>query len=113
MSKQISAFVKKRGRPFPLGPTILPEGINFSLFSRHATAVTLVAELPEAGGPGGYQEIALSPETNKTGDIWHIFLQTDRTDLQYGYRIEGISQRQKSGLVFDAGNTSSIPMLRL
>ncbi|MDR3629765.1 MAG: glycogen debranching protein GlgX [Desulfocapsaceae bacterium] len=93
---------QKRGRPYPLGPTVMPGGINFSLFSRHAEAVTLVIELP---GPSAetqnYKEIALSPDTNKTGDIWHIFLQTDRTDLRYGYRLEGISGRKESGLVFD------------
>ena len=105
MSKQITSLIKKRGRPFPLGPAILPEGINFSLFSRHATAVTLVVELPDASGLScGYQEIALSPDTNKTGDIWHVFLQTSRIDLRYGYRIEGISQKQKSGLVFESCN---------
>ena len=30
------------GRPFPLGPTICREGINFSLFSANATMVGLL-----------------------------------------------------------------------
>ena len=102
MSKKNSPLIKKRGRPFPLGPTVMPEGINFSLFSRHGRAVTLVVELPDSTGcDGECQEIPLSSETNKTGDIWHIFLQTDRTDLRYGYKIDGRIDREKSGQIYD------------
>ena len=32
----------RAGRPYPFGATIVPGGINFSVFSRHATACTLV-----------------------------------------------------------------------
>jgi isoamylase len=102
MSKKNSPLIKKRGRPFPLGPTILPEGINFSVFSRHGRAVTLVVELPDPTDcDGESQEIPLSPHINKTGDIWHIFLQTDRTDLRYGYKIDGRTDRQESGLIYN------------
>jgi isoamylase len=100
MSKRLSPFIEKRGRPFPLGPSILPEGINFSLFCRHGRAVTLVVEVP-VGNETERQEIILSPSINKTGDIWHIFLQTDRTDLRYGYKIDGEIDRKGSGLVYD------------
>jgi isoamylase len=102
MSKRISSLIKKRGRPLPLGPTVLPEGINFSLFSRHGKAVTLVVELPDSAGCiAECHQIPLSPDINKTGDIWHIFLQTNRTDLYYGYRIDGRTDRQESGLIYN------------
>jgi isoamylase len=100
MSKKISPFTEKRGRPFPLGATVLPQGINFSLFARHGRSVTLVVDLP-AGPQTERFELVLSPHTNKTGDVWHIFLQTERTDLVYGYRIDGETDRQGTGLVFD------------
>ncbi len=35
-------FDMGRGRPMPLGATIKREGINFAVFSRHATEVSLV-----------------------------------------------------------------------
>jgi isoamylase len=102
MSKKMFPLLKKRGRPFPLGPSVLPEGINFSLFCRHGRAVTLVVELPDATGDDAErEEISLSPDINKTGDIWHVFLQIDRTDLRYGYKIEGRADRQESGLIYD------------
>ncbi len=103
MSKKISPLIKKRGRPFPLGPTVLPEGINFSLFSRHGKAVTLVVEWPASThGAGERHEIPLSPNINKTGDIWHILLETDRVDLTYGYTIDGVTDLPGSGLVYDS-----------
>jgi isoamylase len=87
-----------------MGPTVLPEGINFALFSRHASAVTLVLDLPDDDSTNEYLEIELAPDTNKTGDIWHILLETDRVDLRYGYRINGISQGRGAGLVFNSGD---------
>jgi glycogen operon protein len=78
----------------------MPSGINFSLFCRHGRAVTLVVEIP-AGDDYERHEIGLSHDINMTGDIWHVFLQTDRTDLRYGYRIDGETDRQGSGLIYD------------
>jgi hypothetical protein len=33
-------FEVSRGRPLPLGATVVRDGVNFSLFSKHATSVT-------------------------------------------------------------------------
>ena len=73
------------GFPLPLGTTVTPRGINFAIFSRHATAVTLVI----TEKTGLLQEIPLDPQLNKTGDIWHIHLTGVSTDLRYGYRMDG------------------------
>ena len=35
-------FVPRPGRSFPLGATVRPEGVNFSVFSRRSTAVELL-----------------------------------------------------------------------
>ena len=35
------------------------------------------------------EEISLDPTTNKTGDIWHVFLRGDFTDMLYGYKFDG------------------------
>jgi isoamylase len=32
----------KQGKSFPLGSTLLPDGVNFSLFAKHSTAVQLL-----------------------------------------------------------------------
>ena len=45
-----NAFRIGTGMPLPLGSTITTKGINFALFSRNATAVTLVVDTNEEGG---------------------------------------------------------------
>ncbi len=77
----------KPGQPLPLGATITPEGVNFSVFSRHATSLTLV--LFEKENIESVAEIPLDPEINRTGDIWHIHLIGANSSLRYGYRAVG------------------------
>lgn len=80
-------FRFERGHPMPMGSSIIRGGINFALFSRNATKVTLVLFLP-----GVETEIAAFPldETyNRTGDVWHAFVGGLNHGIEYGYRIEG------------------------
>ncbi|MBW6521253.1 MAG: glycogen debranching protein GlgX [Desulfoarculaceae bacterium] len=101
MSKK-KTFSPTRGFALPTGSTILSKGINFSIFSRHAQEVTLVIDLPETTKvPRQQVQIPLHPEINRTGDLWHILIQTTRDDLRYGYRIKGPVSREKNGLVYD------------
>ncbi len=76
------------GSPLPLGSFLKRNGVQFSIFSRHATAITLVLyenEKPESL----FFEIELDPEINKTGDIWHIFIEGVEEGQLYGYRVDG------------------------
>ncbi|XP_057470073.1 LOW QUALITY PROTEIN: isoamylase 3, chloroplastic [Actinidia eriantha] len=82
------------GQAYPLGVSELESGINFSIFSQHATRVTLCLSLPERGEhdklDGGMVELTLDPHVNKTGDIWHICVEDlPRSDILYGYRVDG------------------------
>ncbi|KAI9106702.1 hypothetical protein K1719_022230 [Acacia pycnantha] len=84
------------GQAFPLGVSEVENGINFSIFSQHATSVTLCLVHPEnergSSGTldGGTKELALDPQLNKTGDIWHICIEDlPRSNVLYGYRIDG------------------------
>jgi len=86
------------GSPMQLGATILPEGINFAVFSRHAAHLWLVLFTPTGSSIG---EIELDPVRNKTGDIWHILLCTKQHDLQYCFRANGPHDPMGSGLFFD------------
>jgi isoamylase len=36
------------------------------------------------------EQISLDPLTNKTGDVWHVFLKGDFKDMLYGYKFDGI-----------------------
>ena len=76
----------KRGVPLPLGVTVRRHGVNFSVFSRHATSCTLVLFKPEAEDP--YVEIPLDPLANRTGQVWHVFIEGLDAGVQYGYRFD-------------------------
>ncbi len=79
-------FGVSRGHPLPYGATPRREGVNFSVFSRHATGVTLVLFLP--GDPDPVLELPLDPRYNRTGDVWHAFIRGLDPGVEYGYRAE-------------------------
>ncbi|MBY0507314.1 MAG: glycogen debranching protein GlgX [Bryobacteraceae bacterium] len=80
------ALQASRGAPLPLGATPQPIGINFAIFSRHATGVTLRIFGPGDHGHG--VELALDPRLNRTGDIWHVLVRGLAEGAHYAYRME-------------------------
>ena len=69
------------GRPYPLGATVLEDGINFAVFSRNGTQVYL--ELFEAADQSNpTTSLALDPVRNRTGDVWHIHVHGEVGRLQ-------------------------------
>ncbi|HAI45636.1 MAG TPA: glycogen debranching enzyme GlgX, partial [Stenotrophomonas sp.] len=73
----------RAGRPFPLGATWDGVGVNFSLYSRHATRV----ELCLFNERGREVERIVLPEY--TDEIWHGYLPDARPGQRYGYRVDG------------------------
>ena len=89
----------------PLGASILSDGINFSIFSRHAQQVILVVDFPTPTSvQAERREFLLDSQENKTGDIWHILLETGLTDFTYGYRIHGLDDPENSGIIYKPQN---------
>ncbi len=74
----------REGLPFPLGATWTGLGVNFALFSAHATKVELC--LFDADGATEIERIEL-PEY--TDEVWHGFLPDARPGTIYGYRVHG------------------------
>lgn len=35
------------------------------------------------------EEISLDPKTNKSGNVWHVFLKGDFDNMLYGYKFDG------------------------
>ena len=59
------------GKPRPLGATLAAGGVQFAVFSRHATSVHLLLfRDPQDAAPS--VELVLDPRLHRTGDIWHI-----------------------------------------
>ncbi len=90
---QISTLFKKvhkieRGSALPLGATLRQNGINFAVFSSHATHVTLVLFAPGEDEP--IAEIPLDSHINRTGHIWHVFMHGLDSIVRYGYRLDRI-----------------------
>ncbi len=73
------------GSPYPLGATWDGAGVNFALFSEHATGV----ELCLFEGEESETEFARIPVTEYTDQVWHIYLPEARPGLRYGYRVHG------------------------
>src|SRR5690242_9523379 len=74
----------REGLPYPRGASWDGKGVNFSLFSAHATKVELC--LFDAGGDREEQRIEL-PEY--TDEVWHGYLPDLRPGTVYGYRVHG------------------------
>ncbi len=74
----------REGLPFPLGATWDGLGVNFALFSAHATRVELC--LFDADGRRELERIDL-PEY--TDEVWHGYLPRARPGTVYGYRVHG------------------------
>src|SRR5262249_16106925 len=73
------------GKPYPLGATWLGNGVNFAIFSEHATAVDLcLFETVDAP-----KEKFRIPLREQTGQVWHVFLPEVRPGQLYGYRVAG------------------------
>ncbi len=88
------------GTAFPLGATILPHGVNFSVFSKDALAIDLLLfDAADSPHPSGV--VPLDPATNRTDHYWHAFLPNMKPGQIYGYRVFGL-MAPSQGLHFDA-----------
>jgi pullulanase/glycogen debranching enzyme len=74
----------REGRGFPLGATWTGLGVNFALFSAHATKVELCLF-----DERGEQEIERIELPEFTDEVWHGFLPDARPGTIYGYRVHG------------------------
>lgn len=76
------------GQSYPLGATVFPDGVNFSLFTKNGTAVELLL-FNSAKATEPSQIIRLDPEVNRTFYYWHVFVEGISHGQHYGYRVDG------------------------
>jgi len=89
----------RRGVPLPFGAHPSGGSVNFAIFSRHASRVRL--ELFEHHlDVKPARVIELDPTNNRTGDIWHVWIEGIHSGQLYGYRIDG-TYRPRQGLRFN------------
>src|ERR1017187_4524775 len=82
----VAGYRVKRGVALPLGATLRRRGVNFAIFSKHATSCTLVLFQPGAEQP--FVEFPLDPRSNRTGQVWHAFVEGLDAGVQYGFRFD-------------------------
>ena len=80
--------VTTTGRSWPLGATLSREGVNFSLYSRGATAVELLL-FNGADDDRPARVIPIDAASNRTYHYWHVFVPELRAGQIYGYRVDG------------------------
>jgi isoamylase len=73
------------GRPYPLGATWDGAGVNFAVFSEHATGVELCLFDPAAPA----RETHRLPLRERTDLVWHAYLPEAGPGFRYGYRVHG------------------------
>jgi glycogen operon protein len=73
------------GQPYPLGATWTGVGVNFALFSAHATKVDLCL----FDSLDSTSEAARIPLPEQTDMVWHGFFPDIRPNQLYGYRVHG------------------------
>ena len=76
-------FAMRAGHAYPLGATFDGEGVNFAVFSQHATRVTLCLFDPSG------TEVQVIPLPEREGHVWHGYIPGMRPGQQYGYRMHG------------------------
>ncbi len=104
------AFKLRYGHPLPFGVSLIPNGVNFSIYSANATTCTIV--LFEKGAEAPYAEIPF-PAEFKIGDVFAmIVFDLDHLAIEYGYRFDGPDGRV-SGHRFDPSRILLDPYARL
>jgi glycogen operon protein len=107
---EYQGFKFRRGRTLPFGATVVPNGVNFSIFSSAATSCTLV--LFRKHEPEPMVEIDF-PREFRIGDVYSmIVFDLDHEDLEYGYRFGGLWD-PSAGQRFDRSKIVSDPYARV
>jgi isoamylase len=84
MSEAFDLGRLEEGTPHPRGATFTGEGVNFAIFSAHATKVE-VCLFDESGA----NEIARITLPEYTDEVWHGFVRGLGPGTRYGYRVHG------------------------
>jgi glycogen operon protein len=84
---EYQGFKLRSGRQLPFGASMVPGGVNFSIYSSHAATCSLI--LFEKGAPSPLVEIPF-PDEFRIGNVFAmIVFGLDYENIEYGYRMDG------------------------
>lgn len=104
-------YTIKTGFPYPAGATANADGVNFSIFSRHANYVELLL-FASAVSPEPFQVIPLKIEVNRTFYAWHVFVENLSPGIWYAWRMDGPKNTRETGYKFDRDKHIVDPLAR-
>jgi isoamylase len=101
LKRSVSEGRVRRGNTSPLGATVSPGGVNFSVFARDCSGVELLLfDSPDDARAS--RVIQLDPRRNRTYHYWHVFVPGIGAGQLYGYRVSGPFDPRR-GRRFDPG----------
>ena len=83
-----AAYKTNTGKSYPLGATVYPNGVNFSIFSKNSEKVELCL-FHDVDDATPFQVIPLDATKNKSFYYWHVFVKDLKPDALYGYKVYG------------------------
>ena len=90
----------RSGSRYPMGATLLADGVNFSIYSRHATHVELLL-FAAADSREPLQVIPLEARLHRMFFFWSVLVIDLPVGTHYAWRIDGPDDVHQSGLLFD------------
>lgn len=94
-------YKTSKGNRHSIGASVDVNGVNFCVFSRHATFMELLLyERGDSTEP--FQIIPLDPMHNRTFYFWHVYVEGLGMGVHYTWRVDGPKDTSVSGLRFDA-----------
>ncbi|HEY7189522.1 MAG TPA: alpha-amylase family glycosyl hydrolase, partial [Vicinamibacterales bacterium] len=99
MSTAVTAAIDL-GTSAPLGATACASGVNFSVFSKYATAIDLLL-FDDVNARRASDVVTLDPQLHRSYHYWHAFVPGLQPGQVYAYRAHGPFEPER-GLRFDA-----------
>ena len=99
MNASVKQAVSAQEACAPLGATVYPEGVNFSLFSKNARSVELLL-FDDVNSAQPAKTISLDADRHRTYHYWHVFVPGLKPGQIYAYRAYGEFVPER-GLRFD------------
>jgi len=97
---KLPSYAIRPGSRYPAGATVVAGGVNFSIYSRHATHVELLL-FDDAVCPEPFQVIPLEARQHRAFFFWHVLVVDLPVGTHYGWRIAGPDDVHRSGFRFD------------
>jgi glycogen operon protein len=88
------------GQPRPFWTRSVDGGVNFVLFSRHATRVELLL-YEAADSPEPMQTVLLDRKVNRSFYFWHVFVAGLPIGTHYTWRVDGPDRTVDAGFRFN------------